>query len=152
MTAKQEKPHFPNAVTEPAYVQLPSPKGRDRNWIGISGYTLDQQLKTFVWINNHHQDRGLLQDPSHRNLLALRLTQLKADGIDAIIGPGIDFKRSKQEKRVVISSDSTALYIDVDHRHGGADKLKKARRKFPDRNSPQMQLIFKRAINTIPYV
>lgn len=112
-----ERSHVPGPISEPAYVFLPNKKGTIRAWIGIQGYTLDDEMKSFVWLLNQQNDQDLLRQPEHRLRLAERIAQLKHEGIDAIIGPAIDFRRSNKRTRETFTiPNSTAIYIDEANR------------------------------------
>lgn len=118
--------HVEKAGTEASLKQgdMPTPRympytthNSSRRLIGIEAYSPDSELKTFLWFTN--LTRGTIPELRHRDIckFASFIVRLRLDqGIDAAIGPAIDFEHSNSRLGKVATIDhevSIGIYIEM---------------------------------------
>jgi len=132
----------------PRYFQVEEWPGSGlRKRIGIEGYSVDGEVKTFILLQNL-QLPGDYDTPEGRNYAASALTGFKLEfGADAAIAQGVSFKNSDAitgKIETFKQPNVVGIYVEKDKRFvlGRVNEV--------DRESPEWLNYHQKALNALP--
>lgn len=146
-------------MPKPRFFNVANPKtGKDLKLIGIVGYSVDCEPKTFIWRTNigRRIDEG--EDLDRRQAASYVARWKIFLNIDTAIGPAINIRESKKATgEVSISTNQTlGLYVDAkkyfDLPEGELriPKLKDLRKKDKRKGTNESENILHQALSVLP--